>query len=135
MPPILLAFFIVVGAMTAPPAVKGIVSGVDPMMRSKLGKPEPVSYRTWTSSPRFEKPGVCTFTVFALVSRSRLTRLQVNGVEQLVDWSWSWDVDIPHGYRASGMKVDFIDPVTRAVLASREIAEECSELPSRSSVQ
>lgn len=86
-----------------------------------------VEYRTWTSSPRFEKPGTCSYTVFALVTREQSHRLRVDGVEQLVDWSWSWPVDVKLNQH-SAVTVEFVDPVTGETLATHNVAEWCQQL-------
>jgi hypothetical protein len=65
--------------------------------------------------------------VFALVTRERLTRLRVNGVEQNLDWSWSWTADLPNGTRGGDLRVEFIDPVGGAVLATHLVSENCWE--------
>lgn len=109
-------------ALVGPPAIWDVV---DPQVNRGHYRPAPVEYRTWTSSPRRDRPGVCTFTVFALATRERLMRLQVNGREQLVDWSWSWELELPEGMRGDGIVIEFIDPVTRTVMARHELSETC----------
>ena len=130
MPPVLVAFFLLLGGLTAPDLVKGLDPRSDRSSRPKLGKPAPVEYRTWTSSPTIDRrTGKCTFTVFALGTREKLTRLRLNGEEKLLDWSWSWEAPVPAMTHASGMYVEFIDPVTREVKATHEITETCWGLP------
>jgi len=129
MPALLWAFFIALSAAVGPPTIKGLVTPPDASMRSKHGKPAPQEYYTRISSPRFDKPGVCTFTITAWATRNTLTRLQVQGNEQLLDWSWQWDADVPFGMRGEGMVVEFIDPVTRLVVATHTLAESCTWVP------
>jgi hypothetical protein len=94
--------------------------------RPKGMKPNEVEYRTWTSSGRINKQtGSCTFTIFALVTRERLTRLRVNGIEQELGWSWSWEAKVPEGNHASGMFVEFIDARTSKILATHDIWTRC----------
>ena len=108
-------------ALLGPPA---IWKGKDPTARTHLGRPAAVEYRTWTSSPEILAGGVCRFTVFALVTRNTLTRLRINGTEQLLDWSWSWTAELPPGYHGE-IPVEFLDPVGGAVLAAHTVAETC----------
>jgi len=94
--------------------------------RSKgMHRPAKIEYHTWISSGNVNSRGECTFTIFALVTRERLTRLRINGTEQLVDWSWSWEAKVPEGHHASGMVVEFIDPVSRKVMATHDIWAKC----------
>ena len=51
MPNILIAFFILIGAGTGTPLVKGILAGKDKITRPKWGKPAGQAYPTWTSRP------------------------------------------------------------------------------------
>jgi hypothetical protein len=103
-------------------------SGVDPTVNRDHYSSEAIAYRSWTSSPdatTFRKTGKCVVTVFALATREKLTRLRVNGNELEVDWSWSWDAEIPEGHHASGMFIEFLDPVGGAVLAKHEVMTLC----------
>lgn len=108
-------------ALVGPPAAW---DGVDPQAHHAHYRPSPVEYRTWVSSPNRDRSGACTFSVFALVTRERLMRLRVDGVEQLVDWSWGWEVVVAEG-RRGGAVVEFIDPVSGAVVATHEVSEPC----------
>lgn len=131
MPPVLIAFFILLGAGAGAPAAKALVTPKDPLARPKLCRPAAVEYRTWTSSPRWEaKRKECVFTVFALATRERLVRLRVNGDEQLLDWSWSWEAPLPVGFQGTTV-VEFVDPVGGAVLARHEVTETCWAFPGR----
>jgi hypothetical protein len=62
---------------------------------------------------------------FALATREHLTRLRINGMEQLLDWSWSWPVMVPAGMRGDGLMVEFIDAQTGKVVATHELSAEC----------
>jgi hypothetical protein len=109
-------------SLLGPPA---IWSGTDPGVNKSHYKAAPIEYRSWTSSPRFDKPGFCTYMVFALVTRERLMRLRVDGREQLVDWSWSWEVEVPVGITRDLATVEYIDPVTHEVVATHTVSETC----------
>lgn len=126
MPGPLIALWLIWGgastALFGPPAVW---QGPDPMVRQAQGRPKNphISYRLWLSSPRHGRDGSCTFTVFAMVSRERLTRLQIGGVEQTVDWSWKWEVTAAERATATA-SATFIDPVSRAT-TERSVAAVC----------
>ena len=102
-----------------------IWSGVDSRVNNGHYRPSPVEYRTWTSSPRIDPKGNCTFTVFPLVTREKLTRLRINGQEQLLDWSWSWEAEVPAGNHGSGMRVEYVEAVGGQVVADHEITASC----------
>jgi hypothetical protein len=126
MPGIAWGIIIIWGALTGsallgPPKAW---DGVDSTMKSRYGKPAKVEYRTWTSSPQILSNKSCQVRVFALVTREHLTRLRINGVEQLMDWSWSWPADLPPNTRGE-TTVEFIDPVGGAVLATHTVTEIC----------
>lgn len=131
MPGPIIALWIILGAagsaLLGPPKAW---EPTDSKARPKYGKPVPVEYFTSTSSPRFDKPGICTFTMTAWVSRGELRRLRVNGTELLVDWSWTWDAEVPFGMRGEGMLVEFIHPVTRET-ATHELSAVCEWVPKR----
>lgn len=129
MPGVAWAFVVIWGALAGsallgPPRAW---DGVDPLVNRGHYRPEAAEYRTWTSSPTRRADRSCEFTLFALVTREQLTRLRVNGYEQLLDWSWSWPVTIPNGMRGDGMVVEFIDPVSRRTVATHEVSEVCWE--------
>ena len=88
-----------------------IWSGVDSRVNNGHYRPSPVEYRTWTSSPRIDAKGNCTFTVFALVTR--------------LDWSWSWEAEVPAGNHGSGMRVEYVEAVGGQVVADHEITASC----------
>lgn len=127
MPGIAWAALVVWGALTGsallgPPAAW---KGVDPMVNRGHYRPTSVEYHTWTSSPRVDKKGDCTFMVFALATRERPTRLRINGMEQLLDWSWSWEATVPQGHHADGLVVEFMDPVGGKVLSTQDVWATC----------
>jgi len=128
MPPILIAFFILLGGATVPPVVKGLVTPPDPSSRPKWGKPAPQEYRTWTSAPWVavadERTRACDVTFFALATRSRTVRLVAGGEEQLLDWSWSFQRSVPAGERRR-IAFDFRDPVGGASLSCQEADVIC----------
>ena len=122
--PLIALWLILAGAGTSllgPPAVW---KGKDPMSKGSHRRKPKLEYFTWLSSPEHVK-GVCHFTVFAMVSQSAVHRLRINGVEQEIDWSWKWTAEIPEGKKADGLIVEFIDPVTGAVVATHDVGGEC----------
>jgi hypothetical protein len=84
----------------------------------------PVEYRSWLSSPTHANKA-CTYTAFAFVTREHLTRLRINGVEQLMDWSWSWEVTIPTGMRGESLTIEYLDARSGKVVATHELSESC----------
>jgi len=127
MPPILIAFFILLGGMTAPPLVKGVVAGKDPSSRSKFGEPARQEYRTWASrmSPaQADADGTCQTTFFAMSTRNAVVRARLDGVEQGLDWSFSKAVLIPAGTRQH-FKAEYLSPVGGEVLACHEVDVAC----------
>ena len=123
MPPILMAFFLLLGATTGPPAVKALVTPKDASTRPKWGEPAPQEYRTWASSVA---PGrqSCEVTYFALATRNRATRLRAGGVEQLLDWSWSFARTLQAGERHT-LALEFLDPRHGTRLACHEQTATC----------
>lgn len=120
---IYLLFTIASTSLLGPPAVW---RGRDPQQnRHPHYKPDPVAYRSWFSSPEIGQDGVCHFTGFALVTREHLMRLRIDGVEQLVDWSWSWESVVPPGMIGEGLTVEFVDAVTGKVVAAHELSAAC----------
>ena len=109
-------------SLFGPPA---IWSGVDSRVNHGHYRPSPVEYRTWISSPRIDPKENCTFTVFALATRERLTRLRINGEEQLLDWSWAWEANVPAGTHGSGMRVEYLEAVGGQTVATHEMAASC----------
>lgn len=128
MPPILMAFFILIGAMTVPPAVEGLLAGKDKNTRPKWGKPTSQEYRTWTDRPWIavanQDTRRCDVTFFASATRNRVTRLRVGGVEQQIDYSWSLERSLKIGERRT-IAFEFLDPVGGARLACNEQALTC----------
>jgi hypothetical protein len=127
-PPIIVAFFILIGAMTGPPVVKGIITPKDASSRSKLGKPAPQEYRTWTSRPWLatsdERTRTCSVTYFALATRERIVRLRAGGQEQSLDSSWSFPRELKEGERRT-VALEFRDPVGGQVLSCQEQSVVC----------
>lgn len=123
--PLIALWLIWAGAGTALLGPPAIWRGSDPMVQQARGAPKQarISYRLWLASPRRERDGSCAFTAFAMVSRERLTRLQIGAVEQIVDWSWSWEIKAAERETATA-SATFIDPVSRAT-TERSVAAVC----------
>jgi len=105
------------------------VKGVDPSVQHKYERP-PVEYTTWTA-PMFDakasdKTKDCRVTYFALVRDTKPVRLQVDGVEQLLDTSWTFDYRVPEGERKT-VQFAFLDPVGGTLLAVREQSFICRD--------
>lgn len=98
--------------------------GVDPRVNKGHYRPEPVEYRSWTSSPRREADGSCIYRVVALVTREQLTRVRLQGVEQLLDWSWGVDWMLFAG-QGGFYDVTFLAPVGGRVVAQHSLWEKC----------
>ena len=128
MPPILIAFFILLGGALGPPLVKGLDPRPDGITRPKLGKPAPQAYRTWTSVPWVAEARrdtkACEVTYFALATRNRIVRLLAGGVEQELDSSWSITRTLRSG-EARAIAFEFRDPVGGAQLACQVQTVTC----------
>jgi hypothetical protein len=128
MPPILVAFFILIGATTGPPVVKGLITPKDPTSRSKIGKPAPDEYRTWTSRPWIavsdRETRACDATFFALSTARRPVRLIAGGAEQILDTSWSFERRLREGERRT-VAFDFRNPEGGASLSCQEQTLTC----------
>ena len=124
MPTIAWGIIVVWGALLGEPLLS-LRKGPDPTVNRGHYKPEKVAYHSWSSSGSVNpSTGECTFTAFALVTREKLTRLRVDGVEQNLDWSWSWEVRAPEGRHATGT-IEFLDPEGGAVVATHDIWARC----------
>src|SRR3990167_718094 len=128
MPPILVAFFLLLGGLTAPDLVKGLDPRPDRISHWKVGKPEPESFRTWTSRPWIAvsdpQTRTCDATFFALSTRRTPVRLVAGGEEQLLDTSWSFARSLKEGERRT-VAFDFRDPEGGASLSCQEQAVTC----------
>lgn len=118
-----LVYLIWLGASTALLGPPKAWDRVDPTVPRGHYKRDKVEYRTWSSSPRVGDKE-CSFTLFALATQEKVVRLRINGVEQLLDWSWSWEAKLPRGY-AGSVTVEFLDPVGGKLLASHDLSAEC----------
>ena len=90
----------------------------------KLGKPARVEYRTWLSSPSIQPDGSCRYTVFALVTREQVMRVQMQGEEQLLDWSWSKEWVLKQQEKGT-YQVTFLQPVGGATQVQHEVDAWC----------
>jgi len=128
MPLLLIAFFVLVGAATAPPLVKGLITPRDPSSRPKLGRPIRDGYWTWTSRPwsatSDDTTRLCDVTFFALTTRRAPARLIAGGVEQPLDTSWTLDRRLREGERRT-IAFEFRDPSGGRVLACQEQSVVC----------
>lgn len=128
MPPILVAFFLLLGGLTAPDLVKGLDPRPDRSSRSKFGKPAPVEYRTWTSRPWVavsdDQTRVCSVTYFALATRNAVVRLEAGGAEQLLDSSWSFPRELKEKERRT-LAFNFRDPQSGESLSCQEQTVVC----------
>lgn len=128
MPPIVIAFFILIGAMTGPPLVKGLDPRPDRISHSKLGKPAKDAYRTWTSRQWIavsdDTTHKCAVTYFALSTRRTPVRLTAGDQEQALDTSWSFPREVAEGERHA-IAFTFREPVGGKQLACQEQAVAC----------
>jgi hypothetical protein len=129
MPPIppWLWVFIVGQALAHSHTLVTSIKGVDPSVTHKYERTA-VGFTTWTA-PMFdakadEKKG-CDVTFFALVRDIKPYRLQVDGVEQLLDTSWTFDYRVPAG-ETKEVQFAFLDPVGGALLAVQEEWFRCN---------
>ena len=134
MPPLIVAFWVLIGfggvsALWGPPHVW---EGPDPTTHNKRGE-QVRGFFTTLSAPSTQEPqrnvyGVweCRATVVAVSLGQRLVRVQIDGVEQPIDWSWSADIVVSSGHRRA-VVVRYIDPMGGQVLASHEVAFRCGQ--------
>jgi hypothetical protein len=99
------------------------IDGVDPTKNLKTSQ-APQFYRVWTAQASRVQPKKCSGTTFALSTRNRVVRLQIDGEEQLLDDSWQIDHEMRLGDRQE-IEFKFIDPVGGELLACRSIRAEC----------
>lgn len=126
MPPILWVFFVGVGLGTGLPLLQGVTKGVDPNVQFNVS-PAPQEYRVWSAAASRRPNSGCAGTSFALSTRGRVTRLRVDGQEQLLDTSWKSDVQLSQGESRTS-RYEFLDPVGGALLACREVTVQCKEV-------
>ncbi len=136
MPGLLAVFFALMGAGagTALLDAQAPVWGrVDRNAHSSGHYRVPQGFMVWTSTPGQAlagRDGKCHATAFAVSQGQRRVRLRIAGVEQLVDWSWTYEMTIAEGTRQR-VPFEFINPVGGAVLAQREAVVSCYPDPGR----
>lgn len=130
MPPILIGFFILLGALSAPDLIKGFDPRPDGSSHSKFGKPERQAYRTWVSTLSQTKPSpsTCDVTYFAMATRNRIMRLRVGDEEQLLDFSWSFPRVLKAGEKRK-VALEFLDPISGATASCQELTVFCEGNP------
>jgi hypothetical protein len=126
MPPILIGFFILIGATLGHSLVKDLDPRSDRNTRPEFRDPVPQGYHTWLSrsDPAIATNGTCDVTLFALANRNRIVRARLDGVEQALDSSFSVARRVPAGTRRY-MKAEYLDPVGGAVLACHDVSLSC----------
>ena len=131
MPGLLVAFWILIGfgsarALTDPTAP--IYRGVDGTSNRRVEiHAETTEYRVWTAVPWYAaagEDGKCHVTMFATTTGGRRTRLRIAGIEQNVDWSWTYEATIKVDFKQR-VRFTFMDPVSRAVLSDQWTEVSC----------
>ncbi len=135
MPGLLWLFFVAVGLGTGSTLVADkqagpIWAGTDHESRNHLGKPTPDRFIIQSNYPwravaltqDWSGHWVCPTTI--TVTSSRKMRLSYNGVEQIVDTGWTFDLNIPEGKMYTGTAI-FVDPVTRETVALKQVIVSC----------
>jgi hypothetical protein len=91
--------------------------------RPKYGKPAAQQYQVW-SVPSPSKPKVCKGVTYALATRNRVVRLQVDGEEQTLNYSWRFAHTMKMGdYKET--RYEFLDPRTGEALSCRLERTRC----------
>ncbi len=111
MPPILWVFF-VAQALAHTPTLVGAMHGVDPTARLQVGSP--ATSHMIRTLPMYDAKAVdeqCHVTLFVVIARGETRRLNVDGVWQNLDWSWSFDETLPEGSRKE-WEMWIVHPVT-----------------------
>ncbi len=129
MPGPLIAFWILLGlggvsVLTDKEAP--IWAGVDYNSSTDLGTPAR-GFRTWTSAAPITialRGDECVAVVFAVSLGQRKVRVQIDGQEQSLDWSWNHDVRAGI-YQRRIVTVRYLDPVGGAELACHEVTYLC----------
>ena len=128
MPPLLWAFFIAISlasgsALMGPPRAW---DGIDPTTHSHLGKPDR-GFQTWLSVPTYQIAGpdkLCHVVAFGVSFGQRIVRVQVDGIEQNADWSWSQDVEAGES-AIRHVTFRYLDPLGGAELACHDVHFTC----------
>jgi hypothetical protein len=91
--------------------------------RAKLGKPAAQQYQVWSVASH-SKPKECKGTTYALATRNRVVRLQVDGEEQTLNYSWRFDHNMRMGDQQE-TRYEFLDPRSGEALACRTMEVRC----------
>lgn len=126
MPPVLLAFFILIGAG----AGSALLDHRPGTGGEKLGEPAR-GFFTSTSAAYYQvatrdvyRREACRAVVFGVSLGQREVRAQIDGVEMGLDWSFSKDVDALPATRRE-VVVRYLDPVGGAELACQTVSFTC----------
>lgn len=140
MPPVFIAFFALFGLTLGAQVPRAFIHGGDQATRSHLGKPEPIEYQAWTSTPwiqaaRPEPPGelACRGSLYASTTGRTAVRVRVDGAEQLLDTVTRLDYEVPPGTRRN-WRVEFLDPIGGAPLSCQQPSLACYD-PLRGTVE
>ena len=126
MPPVLLVFFMVLGAGAGLPVIGGLTKGVDPEKRPIGHYRCEQQFRAWTTGPTLlaDENQICHATWFVVPGCGKPTRLQIGAFEQNLDTSYTFDTELAAGTQQSA-HLTFLDPLGGAILATRDVSVRC----------
>lgn len=134
MPPVLIAFFLLVGT-TVPHVIGGLDPRVDKLARARFGEPAQGYLTRLSASALWEVAKTdslghesCRAVAFATVRGGHTARAVIDGVDKGLDWTWSHEVEAAPGMRRV-VVTRYIDPADGHELACHEAFFNC--VPSR----
>ena len=130
MPPVIIAFLalqLLGHSHTLLTGDSAVWKGRDPQANAERMPKTPVAYLLTTApweGRRADKKGGCNFSILARVNGRGDMRLNIGGVEQLVDNSWAFKTRIQGGQKMT-MEAWFIEPIGGAVARYDTVSFTC----------